>query len=193
MQQAEKLHPAIDGGVKPTDPNFAGGILVCLCKTRPVKVRIEGQVAHNHACGCTKCWKPEGAILSVVAVAPHDKVTVIENGGQAQGRRPERAHPAPRLRRVRRPHVRTGRARPRVQGAGLRSPRALSGVRLGGAGLCGFRLFGHRGGRRSGTDGRDPRTLARPETRTLRLFVASTDGLCCDMDRKAIGRIKGLN
>ncbi len=79
MPQAEKLHPAIDGGVKPASPNFAGGTLVCLCKTRPVKVRIEGQVAHNHACGCTKCWKPEGAILSVVAVAPHDKVTVIEN------------------------------------------------------------------------------------------------------------------
>jgi S-(hydroxymethyl)glutathione synthase len=79
MPQAEKLHPAIDGGVKPAAPNFAGGTLVCLCKTRPVKVRIEGQVAHNHACGCTKCWKPEGAILSVVAVAPHDKVTVLEN------------------------------------------------------------------------------------------------------------------
>src|SRR6202521_596122 len=78
MPQAEKLHPAIDGGVKPAAPNFAGGTLVCLCKTRPVKVRIEGQVAHNHACGCTKCWMREGAIFSVVAVAPHDKVTVIE-------------------------------------------------------------------------------------------------------------------
>ena len=58
MPQAEKLHPAIDGGVKPTDPNFAGGTLVCLCKTRPVKVRIEGQIAHNHACGCTNAGSP---------------------------------------------------------------------------------------------------------------------------------------
>jgi len=80
MPETEKLHPAIDAGVKPTDPNFAGGTLVCLCATRPVKVRIGGQVAHNHACGCTKCWKPTGALLSVVAVAPHDKVTVVENG-----------------------------------------------------------------------------------------------------------------
>jgi S-(hydroxymethyl)glutathione synthase len=78
--QAEKLHPAIDAGVKPTDPNSAGGTLVCLCATKPVKVRIEGQVAHDHACGCTKCWKPTGAVFSVVAVAPHDKVTVVENG-----------------------------------------------------------------------------------------------------------------
>src|SRR5271155_261501 len=80
MPEAEKLHPSIDAGLKPTDANFAGGTLVCLCATRPVKVRIEGQVAHNHACGCTKCWKPAGAAFSVVAVAPQDKETVVENG-----------------------------------------------------------------------------------------------------------------
>ena len=80
MPEAEKLHPAIDAGLKPTDPNFTGGTLVCLCETSPVKVRIEGQIAHNHACGCTKCWKPGGAVFSVVAVAPHDRVTIAENG-----------------------------------------------------------------------------------------------------------------
>jgi S-(hydroxymethyl)glutathione synthase len=116
MPEAVKLHPAIDAGVKPTDPNFAGGTLVCLCATRPVKVRIEGQVAHNHACGCTKCWKPAGAAFSVVAVAPHDKVTVVENGDKLKGRRSKRAHTAPCLRRVRRSHVRTGRARPPFKG-----------------------------------------------------------------------------
>jgi S-(hydroxymethyl)glutathione synthase len=80
MPETVNLHPAIDGGLKPADPNFAGGTLVCLCATKPVKVRIEGQIAHNHACGCTKCWKPAGAVFSVVAVAPHDKVKVVENG-----------------------------------------------------------------------------------------------------------------
>ena len=39
-------------------------------------VEVRSQTAHNHACGCTKCWKPEGAILSIVAVVPSDKVTV---------------------------------------------------------------------------------------------------------------------
>src|SRR5208283_865388 len=79
MPETEKLHPAIDAGVKPTDPNFAGGTLVCLCATRPVKVRIEGQSAHNHACGCTKCWKPAGALFAQIAVVPRENLTVTKN------------------------------------------------------------------------------------------------------------------
>jgi hypothetical protein len=42
MPESVKLHPQIDGGVKPTDPGFGGGVLVCLCQSRPVKVRIKG-------------------------------------------------------------------------------------------------------------------------------------------------------
>jgi len=74
------LHPAIDNGVKPGSDKLARGTLVCLCTDRPVSVKIEGQVLHNHACGCTQCWKPEGAIFSVVGVVPTDKVTVTANG-----------------------------------------------------------------------------------------------------------------
>jgi S-(hydroxymethyl)glutathione synthase len=74
------LHPALDNGIAPASPDFAGGVMVCACTDRPVRVRVEGQVAHNHACGCTKCWKPQGATFSIVAVAPTDKVTVLENG-----------------------------------------------------------------------------------------------------------------
>ena len=77
---AINLHPALDNGIASESPDFSGGVLVCNCTDRPVRVRVEGQVAHNHACGCTKCWKPEGAMFSVVAVAPTDKVTVLENG-----------------------------------------------------------------------------------------------------------------
>jgi S-(hydroxymethyl)glutathione synthase len=80
MASAVSIHPAVDGGVKKGSSSFAGGTLVCACTDKPVKVRIEGQVAHNHACGCTKCWKPKGAIFSIVAVAPVDKVKVLENG-----------------------------------------------------------------------------------------------------------------
>lgn len=79
-----KLHPAIDNGIAPTAPDFVGGTLVCACSDRPVRVRVEVQIAHNHACGCTKCWKPEGAAFSVVAVAPTDKVSVLENGDKLQ-------------------------------------------------------------------------------------------------------------
>lgn len=80
MASTVTIHPAIDGGVKAGSPSFSGGTLVCACTDRPVKVAIKGQVAHNHACGCTKCWKPEGAKFAIVAVTGHENVTVLENG-----------------------------------------------------------------------------------------------------------------
>jgi S-(hydroxymethyl)glutathione synthase len=77
---AVSIHPSVDRGVKQGSANFTGGTLVCKCKDRPVKVSVKAQSAHNHACGCTKCWKPAGALFSVVAVVSRDKVTVAENG-----------------------------------------------------------------------------------------------------------------
>lgn len=74
------IHPSVDSGFKATDAAFSGGTLVCNCASNPVKVRIKGDIAHNHACGCTKCWKPDGAVFSVVAVASTDNVEVVENG-----------------------------------------------------------------------------------------------------------------
>lgn len=78
------LHPSIQNGLHKGDPQFAGGVLVCACTDAPVKVKISTAIAHNHACGCTKCWKPEGAAFSVVAVAPSDQVTVVENGDKLE-------------------------------------------------------------------------------------------------------------
>ena len=74
------LHPSIDNGIKQGSGSFAGGTLACKCKDHQVKVAVKGDVAHNHACGCTKCWKPSGATFSVVAVVPRENVTVLENG-----------------------------------------------------------------------------------------------------------------
>ena len=73
------IHPAVDNGIKPGLPNFAGGTLRCLCASDPVEVSIGAQCAYNHVCGCTKCWKPKGAIFSQVAVVPRDKVKVQKN------------------------------------------------------------------------------------------------------------------
>jgi S-(hydroxymethyl)glutathione synthase len=76
-QKPIALHPAIDRGVRgKAKAGFAGGTLSCRCASDPVTVAIAGQTAHNHACGCTKCWKPAGAIFSLVAVVPRDKVSV---------------------------------------------------------------------------------------------------------------------
>ena len=77
-----KLHPAIDNGFPPAKPGFSGGTLKCKCATNPVTVEISSQTAHNHACGCTKCWKPEGAIFSIVAVVPSNKVKVVQNASK---------------------------------------------------------------------------------------------------------------
>ena len=80
MAMSISMHPSIDNGLQKGSATFSGGVLVCACTDRPVKVKVGGGIAHNHACGCTKCWKPAGAAFSVVAVAPSDSVTVVENG-----------------------------------------------------------------------------------------------------------------
>ncbi len=73
------IHPAVDNGVKPGVANFAGGTLTCKCGSDRVAVRLSAQTAHNHVCGCTKCWKPKGALFSMVAVVPRDQLEVSEN------------------------------------------------------------------------------------------------------------------
>ncbi|KKB85711.1 glutathione-dependent formaldehyde-activating protein [Devosia limi DSM 17137] len=80
MSEPIRIHPSLDNGVQPGSADFAGGTLQCKCQDAPVRVAVSNQIAHNHACGCTKCWKPEGATFSVVAVVSRDKVDVVENG-----------------------------------------------------------------------------------------------------------------
>jgi S-(hydroxymethyl)glutathione synthase len=77
---AVKIHPSVDNGVKPGARDFKGGTLTCRCAKDPVTVTLASDVAFNHACGCSKCWKPEGAAFSVVAVVGRDKLLVTANG-----------------------------------------------------------------------------------------------------------------
>lgn len=79
MTSQISIHPAVDQGVKPGSADFTGGSLVCNCAQDPVEVTINAQSAHNHVCGCTKCWKPEGALFSQVAVVPRDSLSVNAN------------------------------------------------------------------------------------------------------------------
>jgi S-(hydroxymethyl)glutathione synthase len=73
------IHPSVDKGVQPGADGFVGGTLVCQCAQDPVKVEVKSQSAHNHVCGCTKCWKPKGAMFSMIAVVPRDTVSVSAN------------------------------------------------------------------------------------------------------------------
>ncbi|PYE24835.1 S-(hydroxymethyl)glutathione synthase [Paraburkholderia silvatlantica] len=77
---ASAIHPAVDCGIQKGAENFAGGMLRCQGAQDPVEVRIDSQVLFNHACGCTQCWKPAGALFSVIGVVPRDKVTVTAHG-----------------------------------------------------------------------------------------------------------------
>ena len=77
---AVSIHPAVDHGFPSASPGFSGGTLTCKCASKPVKVAIKAQTAHNHVCGCTKCWKPKGALFAQIAVVSKDAVSVIENG-----------------------------------------------------------------------------------------------------------------
>ena len=79
---AVKIHPAVDNGVKAGDPKYSGGTLKCKCKDNPVTTKIGSNVAFDHVCGCTKCWKPAGATFSLVAVVPRDKLQVTANGNK---------------------------------------------------------------------------------------------------------------
>ncbi len=79
-----RIHPSVDNGVKAGRPDFGGGTLTCKCSSDPVKVEIKGQIAHNHACGCSKCWKPAGAVFSVVAVVPRENLRVVANEQKLQ-------------------------------------------------------------------------------------------------------------
>jgi len=77
---AIKIHPSVDNGVKAGTKDFKGGTLTCKCASAPVTVTLGANIAFNHACGCSKCWKPAGAMFSVVGVVPRDKLTVTANG-----------------------------------------------------------------------------------------------------------------
>jgi len=78
------IHPSIDNGFPPEAQDFAGGTLICKCEHDPVEVTVGAQSAHNHACGCTKCWKPNGSLFSLVAVAPREKVKVTKHQDKLQ-------------------------------------------------------------------------------------------------------------
>ncbi|MCJ1886477.1 S-(hydroxymethyl)glutathione synthase [Pseudomonas sp. LA21] len=78
------IHPSVDSGIRPEKPGFSGGTLQCRCATDKVEVTVGAQTLHNHACGCTKCWKPAGATFAVIAVVPRDKVSVTAHPEKLQ-------------------------------------------------------------------------------------------------------------
>ena len=81
---APSLHPLVDNGITQGDASFSGGKLRCLCTANQVEVSLASNVVHNHVCGCSKCWKPAGALLSLIAVIPKDKLSVTANSDKLE-------------------------------------------------------------------------------------------------------------
>ncbi|KAL2826439.1 putative glutathione-dependent formaldehyde-activating enzyme [Aspergillus cavernicola] len=77
--QSLSLHPLLDTGIKPGTPSFPGGKLHCHCSSNRVEVTLTSNVAHNHACGCSKCWKPAGSLFSIVGVVPTQSLSITAN------------------------------------------------------------------------------------------------------------------
>ena len=78
------IHPQVDDGVHGGIAGFSGGTLTCHCASDPVKVEVSAQTAHNHVCGCTKCWKPAGATFAQIAVVGRDNVRVVSGADKLQ-------------------------------------------------------------------------------------------------------------
>ena len=157
---AVSIHPSVDQGVQPGSKDFAGGTLTCQCASAPVTVSIKGNVAHNHACGCTKCWKPKGAAFSVVAVVGRDNLSVTSNGNKLKIVDPSAAiqrYACTRLRRT----TCTDASRTRtIRSTGSISctwscPRTRAGRRRNSQPSC---LVHHRVGNQARPDGCGPLT-----------------------------------
>ena len=78
--QSTIIHPCAAAPSRQAAADFEGGTLRCHCSDSPVVVQVTAQSRHNHLCGCSQCWKPDGALFSQIAVVPRDAVTVTENG-----------------------------------------------------------------------------------------------------------------
>src|SRR5206468_2121226 len=66
-------------GVRRGAANVPGGSPAWKVARNREEVRALSQCAYIHVCGCSKCWKPAGAMFSQVAVVPRDKLRVSKN------------------------------------------------------------------------------------------------------------------
>ena len=193
MSETIHIHPSVDHGVKAGSGNFAGGTLACKCAQSPVKVAIKGDVAYDHACGCTKCWKPAGATFSVVAVVPRANLSVTENAGKLAIVDPSAAiqryackgcgvHMYGRIENTKHPFHGFDFVHPELfQEQGWAPPAFAAFV----SSVIEFR-------RQPGPDGRHPRPAEATRSRAVRRAVAAADGRDRHAYRQGLRKVAGL-
>ncbi len=69
------LHPVLDAPASGED-HLQGAVLRCGCALAPVEVTLDAPLVHNHLCGCSRCWRPEGALMAQIALLPAGKARV---------------------------------------------------------------------------------------------------------------------
>ncbi|MEV5020437.1 SRPBCC family protein [Sphingobium sp. LMA1-1-1.1] len=75
------IHPCVDAGQRPQSEEPVEH-LTCKCTSDPVEASVVGPVYHSHLCGCSKCWKPEGALFALTAVAPSSSIQIRSNAAK---------------------------------------------------------------------------------------------------------------
>ena len=89
-RQTVAIHPIIDReGATEGIESLQG--LRCQCASDPVEVLASAAPQHTHLCGCSLCWKPEGALFALVAVLPDDAVIVRSGQDKLHDVTPDRA------------------------------------------------------------------------------------------------------
>ncbi len=70
------LHPVV-GMATPPEITAQTSTLVCRCPENPVEVALDAPFVHTHLCGCSQCWKPEGALFALTAIVPAGTARVV--------------------------------------------------------------------------------------------------------------------
>ncbi len=156
--------------------------------------RHGSQCAHNHVCGCTKCWKPAGALFSQVAVVPRDKLRVTKNADklkvvdanatiQRYACKECGVHMYGRIENTKHPFygfdfIHTELSRDQ----GWAPPE-----------FAAFVSSIIESGHPAGSDAGDPGSAEGARSRALRLPFAGADGCDCHSCRQAIGSLGSLN
>ncbi len=70
------IHSVVEFAPEGTDEGLVDAILRCKCDD-PIQVRLTEDIAHNHLCGCSQCWKPAGSMFAQTAVVANESVEVV--------------------------------------------------------------------------------------------------------------------
>src|SRR5882724_3416617 len=76
--QLLSIHPCVEHDRHRSAHVVGATILRCLCERERVEIVVRDQFRHNHLCGCSKCWKPRGALFAQTAVVARGSLEIVQ-------------------------------------------------------------------------------------------------------------------